>query len=101
MCELDPTALGIDYLIGEPDLRGRGLGAELISAFTLLCWERHPQAREIVVPVSTANTRSWRALERAGFERFAEVELKPDNPIDSQAHVVYRARRPRVSREAP
>ncbi len=94
VCEIDPTALGIDYLIGEPDQRGRGLGGAMLAALAGRCWHRFPDAREIVVPVSAANMRSWQALERAGFRRFAEVELNPDNPQDSRAHVVYRATRP-------
>jgi aminoglycoside 6'-N-acetyltransferase len=32
-------------------------------------------------------------LERAGFERVAEGELEPDNPIDSRDHYIYRRRR--------
>ena len=94
VCKIGPTALSIDYLIGEPALRGRGLGTATIASFAAFSWNDCPDAQEIVVPVSTANDRSWRALERAGFERFAEVELKPDNQIDSRAHVVYRAVKP-------
>jgi aminoglycoside 6'-N-acetyltransferase len=45
--------------------------------------------------VSAANRASWRALERAGFRRFAEGDLQPDNPLDSLEHYVYRLHRPR------
>jgi len=83
-------ALSIDYLIGEPTFRGRGLGAQMIAAFVATSWSRYPDARDVVVPVSVANRSSWMALERAGFQRVARGELTPDNPIDSREHFVYR-----------
>ncbi len=85
-----PGALSVDYLIGEPASRGRGLGAAMIAAFVAESWTRYPDANDVIVPVSAGNTGSWRALERAGFERVAEGELEPDNPIDSRDHYVYR-----------
>lgn len=87
-------SLSIDYLIGEPAMRGRGLGAAMIAAFVALVWSRYPEAEEVVVPVSAGNDASWRALERAGFTRVATGELEPDNPIDSRDHVIYRLPRP-------
>ena len=85
-----PEALSIDYLIGEPAMRGRGAGAAMIAAFVAEGWLRHPAARDVVVPVSAGNVASWRALERAGFTRVAAGPLTPDNPIDPPDHVVYR-----------
>lgn len=90
VCAVPVGALSFDYLIGEPDMRGRGLGAAMITAFVADSATRHPQARDVLVPVATANRPSWRALERAGFERFARGELAPDNPRDSRDHYVYR-----------
>ncbi|MBV9194227.1 MAG: GNAT family N-acetyltransferase [Solirubrobacterales bacterium] len=87
-------ALGIDYLIGVPAMRGRGLGRQMITTFADLTWTAHPQARDIVVPVSTGNLASWRALEGAGFRRVAAGDLPPDNPRDPPEHYVYRLRRP-------
>jgi aminoglycoside 6'-N-acetyltransferase len=86
-------ALSIDYLIGEPAMRGRGAGAAMIAAYVAEGWARHPGARDVVVPVAAGNVASWRALERAGFTRVAEGPLTPDNPIDPPDHVVYRLRR--------
>jgi aminoglycoside 6'-N-acetyltransferase len=88
-----PGALSIDYLIGEPDSRGRGLGTAMIATFVAGSWARYPDANDVIVPVSAGNTGSWRVLERAGFERVAEGELEPDNPIDSRDHYIYRRRR--------
>jgi aminoglycoside 6'-N-acetyltransferase len=92
--DVPPAAVSVDYLIGVPSYRGRGLGAAMITALVEAGWSDIPWADAVVVPVATANTASWRALERAGFRRVAEGELEPDNPIDDRAHVVYRIDRP-------
>jgi aminoglycoside 6'-N-acetyltransferase len=89
-----PRAISIDYLVGEPGARGRGLGAAMIRRFAEECWRAYPDARDIVVPVVAGNRASRRALERAGFAAVAEGPLEPDNPIDPPHHVVYRLRRP-------
>ncbi|MEH3076515.1 MAG: GNAT family N-acetyltransferase [Quadrisphaera sp.] len=87
-------ALGIDYLIGEPDLQGTRPGRR-----------RHrggrrggpaappPTPPEVLVSVPLGNRASWRALEKAGFERAATGEMTPDNPLDPRDHVVYRLAR--------
>ncbi len=87
-------ALSIDYFIGEPDLRGRGLGSAMLIEFTRLTWSAHPGVQDIIVPVHVENRASWRTLERAGFRRVAEGRLAPDNPIDSREHAIYRLGRP-------
>jgi aminoglycoside 6'-N-acetyltransferase len=61
VCPVPPGALSIDYLIGEPAARGRGL--------------------------ARGNEASWRALRRAGATWYAEGELVPVDPPD---HVVHR-----------
>jgi aminoglycoside 6'-N-acetyltransferase len=94
VCALPPGALSVDYFIGEPDMRGRGLGAALIAEMVARTWADHPDAGGIVVPVAAGNAASWRALERAGFARIAEGELEPDNPIDPRDHVIYAIPRP-------
>jgi len=66
------TTAGIDYLVGEPSARGQGIGGTMIRAFV----------RDVVFPSDSAwthvaagpfeaNVASWKALERAGFERVA------------------------------
>jgi len=95
VCAVPTGALSVDYLIGEPDLRGRGLGAIMIAAFVDQSWPLYPRSDDVIVPVSAHNRASWRALERAGFRRIAEGDLQPDNPRDSLAHYVYRLQRPR------
>jgi aminoglycoside 6'-N-acetyltransferase len=87
-------AVTIDYLIGDPTLTGRGLGTAIISEFVARIWETNPQATCIIVPVSSANQASWRALLAAGFRLVARGELEPDNPIDDRRHEILRVDRP-------
>jgi aminoglycoside 6'-N-acetyltransferase len=94
VCPLPPGAWSIDYLIGEPDCRGLGLGSQMIGAFIKETWKVRPAALCIVVPVHAENGRSWRALEHAGLRRIAEGEMTPDNPRDSRAHYIYAIMRP-------
>lgn len=95
VCPVPAGALSIDYLIGEPDQRGRGTGAALIAAFVAETWAACPDADDVLVPVAVGNVASWRALERAGFTRVAEGPLTPDNPVDPPDHYVYLLSRPR------
>ena len=97
VCELPAAALGIDYLIGDPDARGKGLGAELIASFVEQSWAAFPDSRDVIVPVASGNRASWRSLENAGFTLFAEGDLKPDNPRDPPDHRIYRLPRPPLS----
>lgn len=89
-----PGAVTVDYLIGEPDRVGRGLGTRMIRAMVERTWTDLPDAACVLVPVPEGNRASWRALEKAGLVRVAEGDLEPDNPIDGPAHVVYRVDRP-------
>lgn len=94
LCEVRPATLSIDYLIGEPDMRGHGHGASMIAAFIAASWVAYPHAPAVLVPVCVGNPASWRALERAGLRRIAEGELEPDNPRDPRDHYLYRIGRP-------
>ncbi|MET9975625.1 GNAT family N-acetyltransferase [Streptomyces microflavus] len=94
LSEVPSGAMTIDYLIGEPQLVGRGLGPRMIGSAVRAIWDEHPDAPGVLVPVSAANRASWRALEKAGLLRVAEGELEPDNPVDDRAHYLYRIDRP-------
>jgi uridine kinase/RimJ/RimL family protein N-acetyltransferase len=78
--------IGMDYLIGELDQIGHGIGPVLIEAFL----EQHASHRGDViavrVDVSEANHRSWRCLEKAGFRRDREGVLLPGQ---TGPHYVY------------
>ena len=80
----------IDYLIGDPQRIGQGLGRAIITSFVQHVWHHHPDVAAIVVPVNSANVASWRALLSAGFRLVAQGELTPDNPIDDRAHEILR-----------
>ncbi|MGJ9425700.1 GNAT family N-acetyltransferase [Nesterenkonia halotolerans] len=97
LAELVPVALEslmIDYLLGDLGSLGRGLGAEMVRAFTELCWFDAPEAGEIIVAVSANNAASFSTLSSAGYTRIASGRLTPDNPSDGEWHHVYRHLRP-------
>ncbi|GGF33592.1 GNAT family N-acetyltransferase [Williamsia phyllosphaerae] len=89
-----PTAYTIDYLIGVPELIGRGLGPVIIASVSADTFDRYGDAQTLLVPVVAANRRSWRALEKAGFRIVASGDLVPDNPIDDPAHHILQLDRP-------
>lgn len=72
---VDRTAAGIDYLIGEPSDRGRGMGPAMIRAFvSTVVFGRHPHWTQVCAAPLAANTRSWRALEKAGFRFVGTID---------------------------
>ncbi len=89
-------AASIDYLLGDPDLVGRGVGTRTIRAFVERVWSVEPAVPCLIVPVNSANVASWRALLAAGFRLVARGELDPDNPIDDRQHEILRVDRPVV-----
>jgi len=87
-------AAGIDYLIGEPGLTGRGYGTAAISLFSALTFRRYPQADAIVAAPQQANAGSWRALQRAGYQRWWSGWLESSDPSDAGPAYLYGMRRP-------
>jgi RimJ/RimL family protein N-acetyltransferase len=74
---VDRTAAGIDYLVGDPSDRGRGLGSAIIRAFTAeIVFGRHPEWTQAAAAPLVANLASWRALEKAGFRLVGTVQEK-------------------------
>ena len=92
--EVPEDAYTLDYLLGEPALRGRGLGSRFVAHAVERTWDDHPGAGCIIIPVVAANRASWQALEKAGLRRVATGELTPENPVDDPLHHVYRVDRP-------
>ena len=90
------NAAGIDYLLGEEDVTGRGLGPVVIAAFVESTWSRYPQVVEVVTSVAQDNRRSWRALEKAGFARTWAGDIVSDDPSDEGPSYVYSLRRPEL-----
>ena len=65
----DPNAIGLDFAIGIAELTGRGLGPNLIWSYLRdVVLPAHPAARHVEASPDAANTRSIRALAKAGFE---------------------------------
>jgi aminoglycoside 6'-N-acetyltransferase len=94
LADVPEGAIELDYLIGEPALRGRGLGPRIIAALVRDTWASRPATPAILVAVVATNVASWRALEEAGFHRTAEADMTPENPADAPLHYVYRVDRP-------
>jgi aminoglycoside 6'-N-acetyltransferase len=85
--------IGIDYLIGEPDLIGKGVGRRLISQFVADSLGRYPSAERIVVAVQQDNVASWKALETSGFRRAWAGKLMSSDPSDRGPSYIYIADR--------
>lgn len=64
---------GIDLLIGEPGLLGKGLGAVVIRAFARFMQEREPSLETIIIDPDPANLRAVRSFEKAGFRPEGEI----------------------------
>lgn len=72
---VDRAAAGIDYLLGEPGDRGRGVGAAMIRAFVDdVVFARHPEWTQAAAGPYEANVASWRALEKAGFRHVGTID---------------------------
>ena len=85
--------IGIDYLIGEPEFVGRGVGRRLISQFVDASWNRYPSAACMVVALQQDNVASWKTLEAAGFRRVWGGDLVSSDPSDMGLSFIYIADR--------
>jgi aminoglycoside 6'-N-acetyltransferase len=65
---------GVDLMIGEPELTGRGLGPRVLEAFVHELVFTNPAIHACVAAVDEDNRRSWRAFEKAGFQYVRDVE---------------------------
>jgi RimJ/RimL family protein N-acetyltransferase len=92
------NAAGIDYYVGEEELVGRGLGSRAIAQFAVQTLARYPQAVIVVADPLQDNVASWRALEKAGFERLWAGTLDSDDPSDDGPAYLYGLRRPSITR---
>ncbi len=69
-----PHAAGVDLMIGEADLVGRGLGPTVLEQFTREVVFADPAVVAVVATVEERNRRSWCAFEKAGFRHVRDVE---------------------------
>jgi aminoglycoside 6'-N-acetyltransferase len=82
-------AAGIDYLIGAEHLVGRGIGPVMIDRFLDRFGSVARPGGRVVAAVDQRNRRSWRALEKIGFQRAWAGELVSDDPSDKGPTFVY------------
>ena len=85
---------GIDYLIGEVAMVGRGIGSEVIRTFAAGLWESCADIAVVVVAVQQLNLASWHALENAGFTRLWHGQLDTEDPSDRGPAFLYALSRP-------
>lgn len=85
--DLGPGTVGIDLLIGEPALIGRGLGPVVIDRFVNEIVFAEPTARTAFADPDMRNTRSIRAFVKAGFVEQARLATP-----DGQAALMVRRR---------
>jgi aminoglycoside 6'-N-acetyltransferase len=64
---VQPGEAGVDYLIGEPDCIGLGIGPLLIRQFLETVVFADPSVLGVRTSVDAENRRSWRCLEKLGF----------------------------------
>jgi aminoglycoside 6'-N-acetyltransferase len=74
LVQVGDDVAGVDLLIGEPDLVGRGLGPRVLSQFTREVVFADSEINAVVATVEEPNRRSWRAFEKAGFRHVRDVE---------------------------
>jgi RimJ/RimL family protein N-acetyltransferase len=79
---------GLDLLIGEEDLLGRGLGPRVLTQFARDVVFARTGIAACVATVEEGNRRSWRAFEKAGFRHVRDVEE------DGRPHRLMRLDRP-------
>lgn len=84
-----PAAAGIDYLIGEADHVGKGVGSAAIASFTPHVFASYPDIEVIVSAPQADNRASCRALEKAGFTLADERQLDSDDPSDAAPSAIY------------
>lgn len=70
----DPDAIAGDYLIGVPELVGRGLGTRLLWSWVRQVPQRHPGQTRVFAAPDHRNTASLRALAKVGFAAGARFE---------------------------
>jgi RimJ/RimL family protein N-acetyltransferase len=88
------AAAGIDYLIGEANQRGRGVGSAAIASFTPRVFAWYPDVEVVVAAPQADNCASRRALEKAGFTLVEERQLDSDDPSDAGPSAIYGLIRP-------
>jgi aminoglycoside 6'-N-acetyltransferase len=77
---------GVDLLIGEEELTGKGLGTEVLRGFVRDVVFAEPATTACIADPDVRNTASLRAFEKAGFRRVGEFL----EPADGELHALVR-----------
>ena len=77
---------GVDLLIGEEELTGKGLGTDVLRAFVRDVVFAEPGTTACIADPDVRNTASIRAFEKAGFRRVGEFF----DPADGELHALVR-----------
>jgi len=86
---ISDVCIGIDYLIGEEAMTGRGLGPDIIERFVEDTWGRYTNVSSIAVAIQQENRASWRAVEKSGFRRVWAGVIDSEHPSDAGPSYVY------------
>ena len=78
--ETDPGVRGIDQSLGRPELLGRGLGTQLVTALVERLFA-DPAVTRIQTDPAPTNLRAIRCYEKAGFRRLRSI-VTPDGPAE-------------------
>lgn len=74
LVQVGDDVAGVDLLVGEPDLVGKGLGPRVLATFVREVVFADQDVDAVVATVEEPNRRSWRAFEKAGFRHVRDVE---------------------------
>ena len=87
----DTTSAGVDILIGEAELTGKGLGTDVLERFVSEVVFARPETTSCIADPDVRNIASVRAFEKAGF-RVVRTFL---DPKDGQTRAIVRRDRDR------
>jgi RimJ/RimL family protein N-acetyltransferase len=87
---------GLDYFIGAPSFRGRGLAHRIIERFVREIVFEDDGTTACMSSTDPANVRSIRALERAGFEFLRTVQTS-----ELEHLMILRRHHPAAARPPP
>ena len=74
LVDVGPAVAGVDLLIGEPELTGRGLGTEVLRRFVDDVVFARTEIHACMAGVDVENAASLRAFAKAGFAVVRDFE---------------------------
>lgn len=87
-----PGAAGVDYGIGDPADRGRGLGTELLVTLVDEAFDAYPDCTCVVAAPKSANRASCGVLEAIGMSLVRTTHLTGEWPEEGDSSI-YRVTR--------